>query len=136
MVEDFEWFARVFRQGLNIKPCAGGRVDYAVCGLDAAGCGSFSADGSVGNGWIVCGLCACDVVGGKWSNVLQSLSLDYDEPSKFGDKNGRDLAVQRYDGYAGNEVLLLDCGDQFGGHICQFLRYGLSRGIAYARQVV
>ena len=56
------------------------------------------------------------MVGGKRSDILQPLSFDYDEPSEHSDKDGRNLAVQRYDGYAGDEVLLLDCRGQFGWH--------------------
>ena len=55
------------------------------------------------------------MVGGERGDILQPVSLDYVEPSEYGDKDGRNLAVQRYDGYAGDEVLLLDCGGQFGG---------------------
>ena len=51
----------------------------------------------------------------EWGNVVQPLPFDRFDPSEHGDQDGCDIALQRHDGDAGYEVLLLGLGCQFGG---------------------
>ena len=57
----------------------------------------------------------------EWGNVVQHLPFDDFDPSEYGDKDGRDITLQRHDGDTRHEVLLLGIGSQFGGFELQFV---------------